>query len=157
MPQATHLWRPSSARTLTLDAFVPAPRGGAAIAPALQAWAMKDPVDVLDYVVDLSPATVGNEGDSITTIDVSITPNGVGDLALVSAAADDPRVVLWLGSGRAGVTYTVTLRAGFSSGRQVARDLLLPVVQLATPTDGNVLTAQPGSAMTTPTGTLTVG
>lgn len=156
--QATHLWRPSSARVLTLDSFVPVARGSAATAtaPAPQAWPMKDPGDVLDYQIDLSPAVVGNDGDSIVTIDVAINPSASGDLTLLSVSADDPRIVLWFGAGVAGVTYTVTLHVGMTSGRQIARDFLLPVIQLATASGGGALLAAPGQAVVTQAGTLSV-
>src|ERR1700761_4159000 len=122
--QATHLWRPSSARLLVLDGFIPVPRGTNAIAPPPQSWPIKDPGDLLDYQLDLTPALVGNEGDSIATLDVSVNPSETGDLTLVSGAADDPRIVLWFGAGRAGVTYRVTVRISLTSGRQIARDFL---------------------------------
>lgn len=155
--QAMHLWRPSNARVLSLDSFVPVPRGSTATPPAPQAWPMKDPGDVLDYQIDLGPAIIGNDGDSVSTVDVTVAPTGSADLNLMSVSADDPRIVLWFGGGRPGVTYTVTLRVGMSSGRQVARDFLLPVVQLATPSDGGMLLTAPSQPLLTQTGPITVG
>ncbi len=58
---ATHIWKPSTARTVVLDTFIPVPRGSAAIASAPLNWPAKDPADVLDYQFDISPALVGNE------------------------------------------------------------------------------------------------
>jgi hypothetical protein len=152
---ASHLWHPSTARLLRLDGFAPAPRGVPPCMPSPQAWPIKDPEDVLDYLVDLSPALVGNDNDTVATLDVSINPSNTGDLSLVSASVDDPRLVIWLSSGRPGVTYRVTVRVSLASGRQIARDFLLPVGMLATPVDGNDLLAGSGGPITSSTGTLT--
>ena len=84
----THVWKPSTARVLVLDDFMPVPRGAAISAPPILSWPPKDPGDVLDYQLDLGPALVGNEGDAIAALDVAITPNGPGDLSLTSTAAD---------------------------------------------------------------------
>lgn len=154
---ATHLWRPSSARLLHIDGFCPVPRGAPPVLPTPQAWPLKDPEDVLDYEVDLSPALAGNQSDTITTLDVSITPSNSGDLTLVSAAADGPRIVIWLSAGVPGVTYTVTVRVSLASGRQIARDFVLPVALLATPVGGNDILASSGNPITSPVGPLTTG
>ena len=61
--QAKHVWKPSSARTVTLDSFIPVARGSVASAPSPLNWPTKDPADVLDYQFDISPAFVGNDGD----------------------------------------------------------------------------------------------
>ena len=128
---ATHIWRPSVARLLVLDTFVPVPRGSvASLLPPLQ-WPAKDPADVLDYQFDITPATSGNAGDAISTLDVAIAPSAPGDLSLRSAAADGSRAVLWLGGGQAGTTYTVTLSIGTQAGRTLSRSVLLPVVALS--------------------------
>jgi hypothetical protein len=130
---ASHVWRPSSARTLALDSFVPVPRGTIASAPAPLSWPIKDPADVLDYVFDISAATLGNQGDGISTLDVSISPTGSGALQLRQSTADGNLAVLWLAGGNPGVTYTVTLDIGTTNGRIIARDVLLPVLALSTP------------------------
>ena len=130
---ATHVWRPSVARLLRLDTFIPTPRGTLANAlPPLQ-WPAKDPADILDYQFDIAPAVTGNCGDAISTLDVGISPSAPGDLALNSAAADGARAVLWLGGGQAGTTYTVTLTVGTQAGRTLSRSVLLPVLALSTP------------------------
>ena len=134
MPTITsHVWRPSAARIITLDAFVPVPRGTSATAPAPLSWPLKDPTDLLDYQFDIAPALIGNDGDAITTLDISISPSNSGDLALTSAATDGSRAVLWLSAGQSGITYTVTLTIGTQAGRTIARSVLLPVVTLAIP------------------------
>ena len=48
---------PVPARTITLDAFVPVPRGSAAhgSGAALPSWPLKDPNDLLDYQFDIAP------------------------------------------------------------------------------------------------------
>ena len=131
---ATHIWRPSVARLLVLDSFVPVPRGTIAAAlPPLQ-WPAKDPLDVLDYQFDIAPALAGNRGEAISTLDVGITPSAPGDLWLSSAAADGVRAVLWLAGGQAGTTYIVTLTVGTQGGRILSRSVLLPVLSLSAPT-----------------------
>ncbi len=130
---ASHVWRPSAARVLVVDGFVPVPRGTPAVSRALPAWPAKDPADVLDYQFDIAPALTGNDGDAVSTLDVGISPSAPGDLALVSAAADGARAVLWLGGGQGGTTYTVTLTIGTQAGRTLSRSVLLPVLALSTP------------------------
>ena len=129
---ASHVWRPSAARTITLDAFIPVPRGATPAVPAPLSWPLKDPGDLLDYQFDIAPALIGNDGDAIATLDIAISPANPGDLALASTAADGTRAVLWLSAGQPGTTYTVTLSIGTQAGRTVARSVLLPVATLAT-------------------------
>ncbi len=126
---ANHLYRPSAARVLVLDGAVPAPRG-ARPAPR-PSWPIKDPADVLDYQFDIAPALTGADGDAVATLDVSIIPADPGGVAVVSAAADGARAVLWLGGGLAGTTYTVTLTIGTQAGRVLSRAVLLPVQALS--------------------------
>ena len=134
MPNAINpIWRPSTARTLVIDGFVPVPRGSSASAPAPLQWPVKDPEDVLDYQFDITPALLGNDKDTIRTLDVTIAPNRSGDLAVVSAQADGPIAVLWMQGGLSGVTYAVRLSIGTANGRVVVRDVLLPVLSLSSP------------------------
>jgi len=128
---AVHLYKPSAARVLVLDGFVPGPRGARAATPATPAWPAKDPADVLDYQFDIAPALSGNDGDAVATLDVSISPANPGDLSLASAAADGARAVLWLAGGRVGTVYSVTLTIGTQAGRTLSRSVLLPVLALA--------------------------
>lgn len=90
---ASHVWRPSAARTITLDAFIPVPRGTTATAPSPLSWPLKDPGDLLDYQFDIAPALIGNDGDAIATLDIAISPSNPGDLALTATAADGTRAV----------------------------------------------------------------
>ena len=129
---AAHIWRPSAARTVTLDSFIPVPRGGPASPPAPLACPLKDPGDLLDYQFDIAPALIGNDGDAISTLDITIAPAAAGDLALKAASADGSRAVVWLMGGQAGTTYTVTLTIGTQAGRVLARSVLLLVAGLAT-------------------------
>lgn len=146
---ANHVWRPSAARILVVDGFVPGPRGVPAHAAATPTWPTKDPADVLDYQFDISPALTGNDGDAVATLDVAISPSSPGDLSLASAAADGARAVLWLQGGQAGTTYTVTLTVGTQAGRTLSRSVLLPVLALAAaPVTPNVLTTDAGVALT---------
>lgn len=132
-PPASHIWKPSSARRVVLDAFVPVPRGSAVAAPPPLNWPTKDPADVLDYEFDISPALVGNQADAIAALGVSISPDGPSDLALASSAVDGAVAVLWLSGGQDGTIYTVTLSIGTDNGRTVQRSVLLPVLLLSQP------------------------
>lgn len=147
---ANHVWKPSAARVLVMDGFVPGPRGVPVTTLATPSWPAKDPVDVLDYQFDISPALTGNDGDGLATLDVAITPANPGDLSLASAAADGSRAVLWLQGGVAGTTYTVTLSLGTQAGRVLARSVLLPVVSLSSPV--GAVTGPSATALTTDSG-----
>lgn len=135
----SQVWRPSAVRVVTLEPAIPTARGTPAPAPL--AWPAKDPDDVLDYQFDIAPALTGAvwgapDGpftDAVATLDVAIEPAEPGDLALVSAAADGARCVLWLVGGQAGTTYTVTLRVGTQAGRMLSRSVRLPVLALSVP------------------------
>ena len=130
---AMHVWKPSAARTVVLDSFVPVPRGSTAIAPPPLNWPVKDPIDVLDYQLDIGPAVVGNESDSIATLDVEVTPSNPGDLVVKSTTTDGTLAVLWLSGGQSGTVYTVTLMITTVSGRALQRSVLLPVLPLSMP------------------------
>ncbi len=146
---ATHVWKPSNARTVVLDAFIPVPRGSAAAAPPPLNWPTKDPIDVLDYQFDITPAVVGNDGDVIATLDVSIEPNNPGDLSLQSATTDGTVAILWLAGGQAGTVYTVTLVIATTNGRTIQRSILLPVVYLSVPpVPPNALVTNAGVVLT---------
>ena len=136
---ATHVWRPSSARSVTIDSFLPVPRGSTATVPAPLNWPTKDPSDVLDYEINISPAVIGNDGDVISTLDVSISPNNPGDLVINSATADGTVAVIWLAEGQAGTVYTITALISTITGRTIQRTILLPVLPLSVsiaPADG---------------------
>jgi fermentation-respiration switch protein FrsA (DUF1100 family) len=130
---ASHTWIPSVARTVTLDDFVPVPRGASPVAPTIPSWPLKDPGDTLDYQFNIAPALIGNDGDAISTLDITIVPAAAADLTLTATAADGARAVLWFSRGQAGTTYTITLTIGTQNGRTIARSVLLPVAALATP------------------------
>ncbi len=131
--QATHVWKPSNARTVMLDSFIPVARGAIASAPPPLNWPTKDPADVLDYQFDISPAFVGNDGDSIQTLDATISPANPGDLTLASSTADGAVAIFWLSEGQAGTVYTVTIIIGTTNGRTIQRSVLLPVLSLSAP------------------------
>lgn len=156
---ASHVWRPSAARVLVMDGFIPGPRGVPAVAVVTPSWPAKDPADVLDYQFDIAPALSGNDGDAVATLDVAISPSSPGDLSMASAAADGSRAVLWLQGGQAGTTYTVTLTVGTQAGRLLSRSVLLPVVSLASsPTVTGTLTTDSGDTLTDEYGNaLTLG
>ena len=152
---ANHVWRPSVARVLVVDGFVPGPRGVPVQLQAEPAWPAKDPGDVLDYQFDISPALTGNDGDGIATLDVAISPANPGDLSLASAAADGARAVVWLQGGQAGTIYSVTLTIGTQAGRTLSRSVLLPVVALGAGTaaaGGQTLSTDDGGTLTDSSG-----
>ena len=151
---ASHLWRPSNARYLQIDGFVPTPRGPQIPPPLALAWPAKDPGDTLDYVFDIAPAITANSGDGIATLDIAISPNNPGDVTLVSSSADGARAVLWLTSGQAFTNYTITINITTMGGRALARSIALPVIALASvPAPAGALTTPAGQALTDPTGT----
>jgi hypothetical protein len=146
---ATHIWKPSNARTVVLDTFVPVPRGSVVVAPPPLSWPAKDPADVLDYQFDFSPGMIGNDGDAIATLDVLIAPSNAGDLTLNSSQADGCVAVVWLAGGQSGTVYVVTLVITSVSGRTIQRSVLLPVLYLSTlPIPANALEANVGVVVT---------
>lgn len=145
---ASHAWIPSVARTVTLDSFVPVPRGSVPVPPTTPSWPLKDPGDTLDYQFDIAPALIGNDGDAISTLDIAILPAASDDLTLVSTAADGSRAVLWFSGGQPGITYTITLTVGTQAGRTIARSVLLPVASLAAMQDASpILTTGDGTPL----------
>ena len=146
---ASHLWRPSSARRVVLDGFVPIPRGTLPNAPGPLVWPAKDPSDILDFEIEIAPALAGNDGDGITTIDVVIVPATPGSLVVNSAVADGTRAVFWFSGGVAGTTYSVQITLGTAGGRTIGRAVLLPVQPLAAATPpANALTDDQGAVIT---------
>lgn len=130
---AAFVWKPSSARRVVIDSFVPVPRGSVASAPPPLNWASKDPSDILDYEFDIGPALVGNEGDAIASIGVAVSPDGAGDLVLGNVLLDGCVAILWFSGGQSGTVYTVTVAAATKSGRAIQRSVLLPVLLLSQP------------------------
>lgn len=129
----SHVWKPSNTRILTIDSFIPVPRGSTAITPAPLSWPAKDPGDILDYQLDIEPAIVGNKGDTINSVDIDVDPDQPGDLSVDNITADGYKIVIWLSGGQAGVTYSITVKAALASGRTLQRSMLLPVVALSIP------------------------
>ena len=155
MPTATtHLWRPSSARTIVLDTFVPVPRGISPALPPPLSWPAKDPADVLDYQFDITPAFVGNDGDIITSIDAAVSPNEPGGVAISTVVADGAIAILWLTGGQAGITYVITLSIATINGRSIQRSILLPVLSLSSPpVPNNAIQTESGLPVTDQMGT----
>lgn len=150
----SHVWKPSNARLVIIDSFIPIPRGTTAVAPPPLNWPTKDPGDILDYILDIGPAIVGNDGDGIASLNVGLAPSNPGDLVLQSSVADGSRIVLWLSGGQAGTIYTITFSITTINGRSLQRSVLLPVLLLSVPvvpagaivtTTGVVLTDQNGN------------
>jgi len=151
--QANFLWQPSTARVVVVEGFGPFPRGSFQTIPPPLVWPVKDPGDVLDYVVDLSEALAGNTGDSVASLDVTILPNATGDLMLQSSSAEGDLAILWLSGGNAGTNYAVSVTIGTNSGRTISRSITLPVAWLATPSaTTNDITDQTGAPLTDQTG-----
>jgi hypothetical protein len=150
----SHVWKPSSARLVTIDSFVPVPRGTSATAPFPLTWPTKDPGDILDYILDIGPAIVGNDGDGISNVAISFSPSNPGDITLQSTTADGSRIIIWLSGGQAGTIYTITFFITTINGRSLQRSVILPVLSLSIPiapagaivtTTGIVLTDQNGN------------
>jgi hypothetical protein len=130
---ASHLWKPSQARLVTIDSFMPVPRGTTAVAPPPLNWPTKDPGDVLDYILDIGPAIVGNDADSIATLGVTISPSLPGDLTTQSMTTDGSQIILWLSNGQAGTVYNITFSITTVNGRALQRTIMLPVLLLSVP------------------------
>jgi hypothetical protein len=128
---AAYAWLPSNARLVVIDGYGTIPRGTLPVPTQPLSWPEKDPTETLDYVVDISEAVAGNEGDVIATLDATISPNNPGDLTLQSSCADGMQAILWLTAGFSGTIYTVTVTIGTNSGRVIARSITLPVQTLA--------------------------
>ena len=130
--QAAYYWKPSNARLIVLDTYVPLARASALSAPPPLAWPAKDPSDLLDFVLDIAPVIAGDDGDAIVSVSVSVSPSSnAGDLTVAQYGTDGLAIVLWLGGGVAGITYAVTIAAVTLCGRTIERTILLPVVSLS--------------------------
>jgi hypothetical protein len=153
MTSAQFNWLPTTTRVVVVEGFGPYPRGTLQNAPPPLVWPMKDPGDILDFVIDYSEALAGNLGDAIATLDVSIFPNASGDLSLTTSSADGSQAVLWLAGGQIGTTYAITVVVGTNCGRSIARTVSLPVAALATPSStGTILISNSGAPLTDQTG-----
>ncbi len=147
--QAAYTWIPSTARVVALYGCGVPPRGTLTLPPPPLSWPPKDPTDTLDYVIDISGAITGNEGDAIMTLDVVINPSNPGDLTLKSSSADGELAILWFTAGFAGTVYQVTVTMGTNSGRIIGRTINLPVIAFATPpVPPESLTDQTGAPIT---------
>jgi hypothetical protein len=146
-------WQPSTARVVAIEGFGPFPRGVLQTQPPPLVWPVKDPGDVLDYVVDLTDALAGDPTDSAATVTVAIYPDNTGDLALQSSGTEGDLAILWLSGGIAGTAYAVTVVIGTTNGRNFSRTISLPVAALATPpASNNELTNETGAPLTDQTG-----
>jgi hypothetical protein len=146
---STHVYRPSTARLVLVDGFVPVPRGAVAAPPVMPSWPAKDPNDVLDYAVDISAAVAGDDGDSVVAVTATSSPDATGDLVLNSVAMDGTQVIVWCAAGNSGTIYTVTLAITLASGRVVSRSIALPVYSLSGPSPTSaVLVTDTGQELT---------
>jgi hypothetical protein len=146
---ANHVWKPSTSRLVILDSFIPVVRGSATSAPPPLSWPAKDPGDVLDYIVDISAAILGNDRDSVAALDIAVSPANPGDVVVQSSSADGSRIVLWLAQGQAGIVYTITLSISMASGRMLERSVVLPVLMLSSPAvPENAITIGAGGMLT---------
>jgi hypothetical protein len=145
----SHVWKPSHARLAIIDSFIPVPRGATAVVPPSLSWPTKDPGDILDYILDIGPAIVGNDGDGIAALTVTVSPSNPGDLLVQSSTADGSRVIIWLAEGQAGTIYTITFGINTANGRSLQRSVLLPVLLLSVPTiPANALFTTAGIVLT---------
>lgn len=150
----THIWRPSTARSIAIDGFLPVPRGTLPVTPAPLSWPAKDPGDVLDYEFDIAAALLGSEGDTIASVDATVSPGATGDLVVNSVAVDGTVALFWFAGGQAGTVYTVHVSIVTVGGRTISRALLLPVLSLTqavpattslTTDQGTIITDQNGN------------
>lgn len=128
----SQVYQPSSARRVALDGFLPVPRGVVPGDLPPLAWPVKDPADVLDYVLDAAPALDCDGTDLVASVAVSVSPSGAdGDLRVGGVAASGAAAVIWLSGGVPGTTYAVSVTLGTLKGRAIARSVLLPVQAMA--------------------------
>ena len=146
---ANSVWHPSSARRVIVDGFNTLSRGSGVSAPSLLVWPQKDPVDVLDYEIDFSPAIIGNDADGLASVDVTITPSGAGDVTATRIAADGAVAAVWLSGGTSGTTYAVQIAVQTRTGRTMRRTILLPVTSLSSvDVPASALTTSQGATIT---------
>ena len=151
MPIAVQqVWRPSTARSVALDALLPLPRGALPADLPPLAWPAKDPGDVLDYELDASAVLAGDPNDRVATVAATVLPNASpADVQVGQAAADGAVAVLWLSGGQAGTVYAVQVSLGTLKGRVIGRTVLLPVRQMAAVAPPSLpLTAETGVVIT---------
>lgn len=127
---AIYISRPSLARVVCIEGFGPQIRGQALSTTPLN-WPVKDPADLLDYVMDTSAAFFGVETDGIVSLDVSVSPQETQGLTLESCAVDGERAVMWFSGGVPGHDYIVTVSIGTAGGRYLLRGATLPVQSLS--------------------------
>lgn len=73
----------------------------------------KNPIDQMDYDIDFSRWL--EDGDTITSVDVAVTPPG--ELTIPSSQISGPTVKVWTAGGLDGTTYEVSTAIGTSGGR----------------------------------------
>lgn len=97
----------------------------------------KDPLEILDYKADFAGKTNAREdadkdylAAGETIVDADVISSSPGELIVVSSAiADDGTTVLyWLSGGVLGNSYSVTVHATTSEGRQVNRAVRIVIV-----------------------------
>jgi hypothetical protein len=95
------------------------------VAPALS-WPMKEPGAFLDHYYDAANSTsgartlsAGNDlgTDTISSVALTISPSGPGELTASTLTVSGGVVAFWLGAGIAGRNYVVTIDAVCTSGR----------------------------------------
>jgi hypothetical protein len=74
-------------------------------------WDDKDPSDVLDYDADFSDANLPT-GETIDSVDWSISPTTVPPLTIEAQTHDDPTetATVWLSGGLVDTDYTITCK-----------------------------------------------
>lgn len=73
----------------------------------------KNPIDQMDYDIDFSRWL--EDGDTITSVDVTVTPSG--ELTIPSSQISGQTVKVWTAGGLDGTTYEVSAAVGTSGGR----------------------------------------
>ena len=151
MPIAvSHVWRPSTARSVALDGVLPVPRGVIPSDLPPLVWPAKDPGDVLDYEIDASAVVAGDPGDQVATVAVTVVPSvSPADVQVGRVSADGAVALLWLSGGQPGTVYAVQVSLSTQKGRVIGRTVLLPVRAMASVPPPTVpLTADGGAVIT---------
>jgi hypothetical protein len=97
----------SSARTLSVaDYRPPGASYGVVLGRRPMWWPPKDPLETLDYSLDISPDLI-DCGDRISQVSVRAAPSGTGALQIASPAIAGGVVTAVLSGGTGGVNYVV--------------------------------------------------
>jgi hypothetical protein len=89
---------------------------GVVLSPPALRWSAAQPDDDLDYSLDLS-ALLTDAGDTLSSVSLSTSPWGAGELVASNLTAAGSIITAWLSGGVPGRDYTVKVEAQTVGGR----------------------------------------